>query len=86
MHDGRNGATVVRSDRVATEEAVVVRKAAPGLFARPLRVGDTGIQIEGDFTGKEIVRFAVDLLTRYNKLASEVMLTLVHSTPKNLAT
>ncbi|MYA18026.1 MAG: hypothetical protein F4Z28_15360 [Gammaproteobacteria bacterium] len=47
-------------------------------FARPLFVGDTGIQIEGDFTAKQIVRFAVDLLNRYDKTPSQVALKLAN--------
>ena len=45
-------------------------------FTRPLRVGETGIQIEGNFDGKRIVRFAVDLLKRCNQRPSEVALKL----------
>ena len=48
-------------------------------FGRPLRVRDTGIQVEGDFTGKEIVRFAGDLLKRYQILPRDVSLKLVGS-------
>ncbi|MCY3818029.1 MAG: hypothetical protein OXH52_01515 [Gammaproteobacteria bacterium] len=45
-------------------------------FTRPLRVGETGLQIEGNFTGRQIVRFAVDLLKRCNQKPSEVVLKL----------
>ena len=45
-------------------------------FGRPLLVGDTGIQIEGDFTAKQIARFAADLLKRYNKKPAQVELKL----------
>ena len=45
-------------------------------FVRPLSVGETGVQIEGNFTAKQIVRFAVDLLKRYNKTPSQVALKL----------
>ena len=51
-------------------------------FGRSLTVRDTGIQIEGDFTGKQIVRFAVDLLKRYEVRAAEVSLKLVRSGPR----
>ena len=47
-------------------------------FARPLPVGDTGIQIEGDFNAKQITRFAVDLLKRYDKTPSQVALKLAN--------
>ena len=45
-------------------------------FGRPLPVGQTGIQIEGDFTAKQIVRFAVDLLKQFGKAPSQVGLRL----------
>ena len=45
-------------------------------FVRPLSVGETGVQIEGNFNGKQIVRFAVDLLKRYDRRSSEVSLKL----------
>lgn len=45
-------------------------------FSRPLPIGETGLQIEGNFTGKQIVRFAVDLLKRFNQNPSEVGLKL----------
>lgn len=43
---------------------------------RPLAVRETGIQIEGNFTAKEITRFAADLLVRYDKAPSQVALRL----------
>ena len=46
-------------------------------FGRPLPVGETGLQIEGDFTAKDIRRFAVDLLKRCNHSPSQVTLKLV---------
>ena len=45
-------------------------------FRRPLLVGETGIQLEGDLTGKQIVRFAVALLERSGTVSSEVELKL----------
>lgn len=45
-------------------------------FGRPLPVGDTGVQIEGDFSAKEIVRFATGLLERYDVMPSQVALRL----------
>ena len=46
-------------------------------FGRPLRVRDTGIQVEGDFTAGQIVRFAGDLLKRYQVSPARVALQLV---------
>ncbi|MCY3837696.1 MAG: hypothetical protein OXH09_03435 [Gammaproteobacteria bacterium] len=46
-------------------------------LGRPLSVGEAGFQIEGDFTAKQIRRFAVDLLRRYKQASSEVGLKLV---------
>lgn len=45
-------------------------------FSRPLPVGETGLQVEVNFTGKQIVRFAVDLLKWCNQKPSEVALKL----------
>lgn len=51
-------------------------------FGRPLSVGETGLQIEGDFDGKQIRRFAMDLLRRYGESSSQVELRLVSLTPR----
>ena len=47
-------------------------------FERPLVVPETGIQIEGNFTARELTRFAVDLFKRYGKAPSEVALKLTN--------
>lgn len=46
-------------------------------LGRPLSVGETGLQIEGDFDAKQIRRFAVDLLERYDRSSSQVELMLL---------
>ena len=46
-------------------------------FGRPLSVGETGLQIEGNFDAKQIRRFAVDLLRRIDQSSAQVKLKLV---------
>ena len=45
-------------------------------FRKPVRVGETGIQLEGDLTGAQIVRFTAALLERSGKASSQVELKL----------
>ena len=46
-------------------------------FKSPVFVGETGIQVEGDLTGKQIVQFAAALLVRSGQAPSDVALKLV---------
>ena len=45
-------------------------------YNNPLAVGDTGIILEGDFTGFQLVRFALDLIGYFGQDPSQVYLKL----------
>ncbi len=45
-------------------------------FVRPLPIGQTGLQLEGNFTAKDLHQFAVELFKRYEKQPSQVSLQL----------
>lgn len=47
-------------------------------FRKPLPVAETGIQVEGDLTGEQIVRFAAALLERSGRAPSDVELKLAN--------
>ena len=47
-------------------------------FRTPLPVAETGIQVEGDLTGGQIVRFAAALLERSGRVPSDVELKLAN--------